>query len=330
VTDPALQPLVAAARSEARLVGVGLTDARSMRDVIWAAFREEVAPWADLDYGQEVRGDAVARRLTEPGAPPPDVLVVANPAHLAAAGLLEAHEQPYGDRYPAGWVEANGAWAPLYVQPVVVVYNGHHVPVPPSRWEHMGDPGRAGKLVFEEPWAMLATGPALAELSAVLGTAAWEELLRGMAGGDPLIVADNERSVLEVATGSRHTGLSNWNVAVRVRAASPVRHVFLDPTPCIPGFAALPAGGSSPNLARLFLAWLGSPGGQRAYAATGRIPAMPGIDAPTEMSRVLPSGVEPVFGAVDWLRDPEPWVERYRATFKAPRAPLRRGKMGGF
>jgi ABC-type Fe3+ transport system substrate-binding protein len=301
-----------------------------MRDVIWAAFHEQVAPWAELDYQQEVRGNAVVRRLTEPDTAPPDVLVVANPARLAASGLLEPHQQPYADRYPSGWVDAGGAWSPVYVQPVVVVFNRHHVAAPPARWADLGDPGRVGKLVFEEPWAMLATGPALAELSVPLGEEAWGELLRGMAAGGPLIVADNERSVLEVATGSRHTGLSNWNVALRLRADSPVRHVFLDPTPCIPGFAALPVGGASPNLARLFLAWLGSPGGQRAYAETGRIPAMPDADASISLARVLPAGVEPLFGAVDWLRDPDPWVDRYRATFAVPTGPLRRGKMGGW
>ena len=108
MTDPALEPLAAAARAETRLVGVGLTDARSMRDVIWAAFRDAVAPWAELDYQQEVRGSAVVRRLTEADLAPPDVVVVANPARLAASGLLEPHEQPYADRYPPGWVDRGG------------------------------------------------------------------------------------------------------------------------------------------------------------------------------------------------------------------------------
>ena len=334
MTAPALvRDLAAAARSEPRLVGIGLTDPRSMRDVIWSAFRRELAPWAELVYEQVVRGDEVMRRTSAPGGAAPggavlDFLVVANPARLLARGLLMPHEQPYRDRFPAGWVGPGGAWTPLYVQPVVVVVNQHHVQVPPARWTDLAEPDRVDRLVFEEPWAMLSTGPAFAELESALGATQHQSWLRAVAASEPLIVGDNERSVLEVATGSRWVGLSNWNVALRPRATSPVRHVFLDPTPCVPGFAALPVGGSSPNLAKLFLAWLGSPGGQQAYATTGRIPAMAGVDAPTALARIVPPGVEPLFGSVDWLGRPEPWIELYRSVFRSPAGALRRGKIG--
>lgn len=326
--DPALADLAAAAKPERRLVGVGLTDPRSMRDVIWKAFRNDVAPWAEFGYEQMVRASEVLRRISTPGGVVPDFLVVANPARLLARGLVGGHEQPYRDRFPAGWVGPGGAWTPLYVQPIVVVVNQYHVPVPPARWTDLAEPDQVGRLVFEEPWAMLTTGPAFAELSSALGPAQYEQWLRAIAASDPLIVADNERSVLEVATGSRWVGLSNWNVALRLRATSPVRHVFFDPTPCIPAFAVLPVESSSPNLARLFLAWLGSPAGQQAYAATGRIPAMVDVVAPTALSRIVPSGVEPLFGSVDWLGRPEPWIETYRAVFRAPAGALRRGKIG--
>jgi ABC-type Fe3+ transport system substrate-binding protein len=142
-----------------------------------------------------------------------------------------------------------------------------------------------------------------------------------------MLVADNERAVLEVSTGARWTGLSNWNVARRVRPGSPVRHTYLSPTPCIPGFGLLVRGAPGASLARLFLTWLTSDSGQRAYARTGRIPAQPNVDAALSLAAILPRGVEPVYGTADWLTDPEPWADRYRELLPAQREVAREGKL---
>jgi hypothetical protein len=128
-------------------------------------------------------------------------------------------------------------------------------------------------------------------------------------------VGDNERSVLEVATGSRWVGLSNWNVGLRVRKGSPVRMILLDPTPCVPGFGVLVPGGNSAELGRQLLNWLATEDGQQAYSATGRVPASLSIDAPTALHNVLPAGVSPLHGAVDWVARPRPWADRFRTLF---------------
>jgi hypothetical protein len=146
---------------------------------------------------------------------------------------------------------------------------------------------------------------------------AWDALLSGMAANAPELVADNERSVLEVAIGARWVGLCNWNVARRVRPGSPVRHTFLDQTPCVPGFGAVVAGARHADLAGRFVGWLTTDAGQRAYAATGRIPSRIGLDVPTRLDRVFPSGVRPLLGGVPWVSDPEPWIERFRERFGA-------------
>ena len=87
-----------------------------------------------------------------------------------------------------------------------------------------------------------------------------------------------------------------------------MRHAFLDPTPCVPGFGILGRGAPGEALGRLFLAWLTSASGQRAYAVTGRIPALPDVDADLSLRAVLPRGVSPLFGSVDWLAAPEKTV----------------------
>ncbi len=327
-SDP-LGSLVEPARGEKRLVVLGLTDPRSMREVMWEAFTRDIAPWAALEYEQAVDPHRVRERIEagRDGAGALDVLVVANPASLRAASLLETFPQPFRHRYPGGWADEHGQWTPLYVQPVVMIHNRHYAHPPPRHWHDMVEPRWKNRLVFEEPGRMLSTGPALAELWSFLGAPAWEDWLNGIAATEPLIVADNERSVLEVAIGRCWIGLSNWNVALRVRPGSPVRYLFLNPTPCVPSFGALATGGRSPNLARLFLTWLSSPAGQQAYAATGRIPALPDVDAPTALPRILPEGVDPLFGSVSWLADPNPWVERFRRVLPVPDGSPRSGKL---
>ena len=321
----ALEGLVARARSVPSLTVRGLTDPRSVRDILWRAFRAEVAPWAELDYAQDVVGPRLLGAVK--GAAPddrPGVLFVSNPALFDAAGLVEP-VQPPDEPYPAGWADPAGRWLPLYVQPVVAIFNSLRVP-PPRAWSDLADERLRDRLTFEEPWRMIATGPALAELHSVLGEAAWLAYLQALAAQRPHLVVDNERAVLEVGTGARWVGLSNWNVARRVRRDSPVRHAFLDPTPCVPGFGVLVRGAPGEALGRLFLAWLTSTAGQRAYAETGRIPALPDVDADLSLRAVLPRGVEPLFGSVDWLADPVAWSERLRAALPAA-GPVPEGKM---
>jgi ABC-type Fe3+ transport system substrate-binding protein len=286
-----------------------------MREVIWPSFLNDDGVVAELDYRQDVdmaRLESDVDR-SELGSRP-DVLVVANPLVFARAGLIESIDAVASGDVPAAWTDPDRRWWPLYIQPIVFVYNAHYR-LPPAGWEALADPGWDARLVFEAPARMLTTGPALAELHSAFGATAWSRWLAAIADRRPRQVADNERAVLEVATGSRWGGLSNWNVARRVRPGSPVRHVFLDPTPCIPGFAVVVDGGAWPELARRFVRWLVSDGGQRAYASTGRIPASASDTDVLGLSKVVPPGVRPLLGTADWIADPDPWIEMFEAAF---------------
>jgi ABC-type Fe3+ transport system substrate-binding protein len=253
-----------------------------------------------------------ATAAAEPGSRP-DASIVADPRAFADDGLLVPVDGIDPRPLPERWTDASGRWWPLYVQPIVFVYNAHYR-LPPRRWTDIVDDGWHDRLVFEAACRMLTTGPALAELRSGMGEADWDAWLSELAETRPRQVGDNERAVLEVATGSRPGGLSNWNVARRVRPGSPARHAFLDPTPCIPGFGVVVEGGASPSNGAAFIRWLASPAGQAAYGRTGRIAAVvPDGGSPT-IASVLPPSVEPLVGTVDWVRDPDPWVEIYRRS----------------
>jgi ABC-type Fe3+ transport system substrate-binding protein len=306
-----------------RLVAAGTTDVRSVREIIWPRFVAASRTSADLDYRQDVSTTRLLGTVRDlPPEQRPDVVFVSDPAEFAAAEMTEPIDLDATDGYPAGWLDPERRWWPLYVQPVVCVHNAYRGE-PPRTWHDLGDSRFRDRLVFEEPARMVTTGPSLAELSGVMDADSWEALVAALAAQRPLIVGDNERSVVEVATGSRWVGLSNWNVSLRLRRGSPVRRIFLDPTPCIPGFGVLVSGSSGAELGRDFVRWLASADGQQAYSATGRVPALLDIAAPTALRNVLPEGVSGLYGAVDWVAQPRPWADRFRAIFGTVGAQIR-------
>jgi ABC-type Fe3+ transport system substrate-binding protein len=299
-----------------RLVAAGTTDVRSVREIIWQRFVAASGTSAELDYRQDVSTTRLLAAVQEaPEGSRPDLVFVSDPAEFVEAGLAEPLDAGSASAsFPHGWLDPDNRWWPLYVQPVVAVHNAYRGE-PPRNWLDLGDARFRDRLCFEEPWRMVTTGPALAELSGAMDEQTWRSFIDSIVAQRPLVGGDNERTVLEVATGSRWVGLSNWNVSLRVRKSSPVKRIFLDPTPCIPGFGVLVPGGSSHELGRQFLQWLRSEDGQQAYSATGRVPAMLEIDAPTALRNVLPDGVSGLYGATDWVARPQPWVERFRDLF---------------
>jgi len=303
------------------LVVRGLTDVRSVREILWPGFGRAEGADAGLDYRQEVDMQRLRREVLDLAPQDrPDVLVVADPVAFHRDGLIMPVEAGDPGPRPTAWIDHDSRWVAIYVQPIVAIYNALYRR-PPRSWLELTDPSWRGRLVFEAPVRMLTTGPALAELQSGLGEMAWAAWLHGLAANEVHQVADNERAVLEVATGARHAGFSNWNVARRVRPGSPVRHVFLDPTPCVPAFAVAVAGGRSPVLGHRFVRWLASPAGQTAYGQSGRIPAIE-IDVPGSAGAgVIPPSVRLAAGTADWISDPDRWVARFAAIFPAEAVP---------
>jgi len=310
-----------------QMSAIGLTDRVSMSDFIWPAFQRDVNPDAAIDYVQDVSGRRVLEHVQGTAAGErPDVVWVTNPGYFTDVDLCERVDSPLRDRYPESWTgAADGMWWPMYMEPIVAIYNVHYAR-PPATWQDLTAETWRDHMVLEQPWSMHTTGTALAELSGAMEPDAWEALVRGLAGTRPLLVGDNERAVLEVAMGARWIGLSNMNVARRIRAESPVRHVFLDPSPCIPAFGLLVRGARNPELGRQFLEWLTSENGQLALAAAGRVACLPEVGIPA-FARLAGKRVRPLFGAANWVTDPAPWADRYRSIFVPSDGPVRYGKL---
>jgi ABC-type Fe3+ transport system substrate-binding protein len=308
------------------LVVRGLTDVRSVRELLWPAFREVDPDANELDYRQDVDMPRLRREVAaqRPGDRP-DVLLVADPILFDRDGIVASVEGLDASGRPTAWVDPIGRWVSIYTQPIVAIHNAVYTR-PPRSWLELADHAWHDRLVMEAPERMLTTGPAFAELRSALGSEPWTGWLAELAASGIRQVADNERAVLEVGTGARWAGLSNWNVARRVRPGSPVRHVFLDPTPCIPAFAVAVTGGRSPALGQRFVRWLGSSGGQEAYRRTGRIPAVEIEGRGDAGPSVIPSAVGRSAGTADWISDPDRWIGVFASIFPTEGV-LRAGKL---
>jgi ABC-type Fe3+ transport system substrate-binding protein len=308
------------------LVARGVTDVRSVREVLWPAFRESDPAAHELDYRQDVDMPRLRREVA--GLAPqdrPDVLFVADPILFDREGLVVPVEGLEAGPRPGAWVDQADRWVSTYAQPIVAIYNAVYRR-PPGSWLELAEEPWRGRLVVEAPERMLTTGPAFAEVRAAIGPDPWRGWLSALAANGIRQVADNERAVLEVATGARWAGLANWNVARRVRPGSPVRHVFFDPTPCIPAFAVAVAGGRSAALGHRFVRWLGSSAGQEAYARTGRIPAVEIHGPSTARPSPIPSSVARAAGTADWISHPDRWIGIFASIFPTERV-LRAGKL---
>ncbi|MGH2513919.1 MAG: ABC transporter substrate-binding protein, partial [Candidatus Limnocylindrales bacterium] len=290
-----------------------------VQDVLWPAFRGSDPGAGDVDYRQDVDMPRMRREVgAQAASDRPDVLFVADPILFYRAGIVAPVEGIEAGPRPGPWVDSGGRWVSTYAQPIVAIYNTVYRR-PPGSWLELADEAWRGRLVVEAPERMLTTGPAFAELRETLGAGAWQGWLTGLAAGGLRQVADNERAVLEVATGARWAGLSNLNVARRVRPGSPVRHVFLDPTPLVPAFAVAVAGGRLPELGARFVRWLGSAAGQEAYRRTGRLPAVAVGDAAGDSGPpvvpVVPAGIGRSAGMADWIADPDRWIKIFASIF---------------
>jgi ABC-type Fe3+ transport system substrate-binding protein len=304
------------AEADAALSVIGVTDQASIADVIWPAFQRDVLRAGQLEYTQDVVSTRVLAQVRDlPVGSRPDVILTLDPQGFVDTGLSEVSESWAASRYPAAWAAGNGMFWPLYMEPFVAIYNAHFAN-PPAAWQDLAAAAWGGRTVLEEPARMQTAGPALAELSSALDPETWNALITGLAATRPSFVPDNERAVLEVASGGRWLGLSNLRFARRIRAGSPVRHVFLDPSPCIPTFGLLVRGGRNRELGRQFLAWLTSEAGQRAFEVAGRVACLPDLAAPA-FARLAGGRVRPLFGSVGWVTDRSSWADRFRTMFAA-------------
>ena len=111
-------------RGPTPLVVRGLTDVRSVREMLWPAFEAAEGALPTLEYRQEVDMARLRREVVELTTEDrPDVLLVADPLAFDREGLIEPVAAIDPGPRPAAWVDAGERWVSIYAQPIVAIYN---------------------------------------------------------------------------------------------------------------------------------------------------------------------------------------------------------------
>ncbi|MBY0338534.1 MAG: substrate-binding domain-containing protein [Acetobacteraceae bacterium] len=193
----------------------------------------------------------------------------------------------------------------------VIVYNRNLVPADavPRGWDDLLDPrwqGRTGTWLISHPFAQLTK--AWGEPRAVEFTERYARL-------NPMLFRSTFTLAQQIAAGELPIGLGLWHATQPVIArGAPVEIVTLDPTPTTSIWTSVARLAPSPNTARLFVAWLATAEGARAYEdATQRGSALIQGTRTAEMLRgktVVEYGPE----ETDQFRR---WLTRFNDVLKA-------------
>jgi len=144
----------------------------------------------------------------------------------------------------------------------VIVYNRNLVPADavPTGWDDLVNPrwqGRTGTWLISHPFAQLAK--AWGEPRAVEFTERYARL-------NPMLFRSTFTLAQQIAAGELPIGLGLFHAAQPMIArGAPITLVTLEPTVTTSIWTSVARNAPSPNTARLFVAWLGTPEGALAY-----------------------------------------------------------------
>ena len=159
---------------------------------------------------------------------------------------------------------AVGAAASVYV----LLYNTDAVSESevPTTWDEIVDPKWSGRV---GSWVRAT---AFAQIAKLWGEEKAREMLQQFIALEPLLFKSTYPLAQQTAAGEVDIAIGFYHTAQPpIQAGAPLKAVALDPTPMHTIYTSITRDAPSPNAAKLFLAWLASPAGAKAYEeATNR------------------------------------------------------------
>lgn len=130
----------------------------------------------------------------------------------------------------------------------------------PKHWEDMLNPKWKGRIgIWEKPSALSLLTPAWGEKRVI-------EFTKKLAEQKPVVYQSSFPLNNALAAGEISVGIIIYHTAVpTIKKGGPIKLVFASPTPYEPLCSVIPLKGAHPNAAKLFIAWLHSFEGARAY-----------------------------------------------------------------
>lgn len=321
----AREKIIEAARTEKTLVVYGPMDAPDVTGIIWPRFKQQY-PWAELQY-TEGFGPLMARFVQESksGAPTADVVTQSLSSLLlepiGKGETVPFPENRYKDLYSKDVLDAQNRYYVIFGLACVPIYNTNKVKAQdlPKTWMDLTDSKWRGKMAFNNPASLVAWGACLAELNSHMDAATYDKFLKGLAENKPLITESATHAYQIVVSGEKDIAIVHLNDVIVQPPGTPVKHVWMNPTPSTPIGATIAKNARHPNLARLFVEWLISAEGQAAIGATGRVPILPGVPSPVDKVGGIPPGINLVAGKnQEVYSNPTKFSDLFKKTFGLP------------
>ncbi|HXF33431.1 MAG TPA: extracellular solute-binding protein [Candidatus Acidoferrales bacterium] len=191
---------------------------------------------------------------------------------MKRAGYLVSMRIPEDRDYRPGYVDPDGFWRVGFMNTDAIAYNVNKVKqlglTPPKTWADLTKPEWRGKFaIFNGSYEWYAS------MRRVLGPAAGDQLMRGLAANQPALVGSHQIAMTMTAAGEYAAGVNiyAYNAARLKRAGQPVELVNADPiigeTLCV----AVMKNAPHPDAAKLFVRWLMSHDTQAWMAQTSVI-----------------------------------------------------------
>jgi ABC-type Fe3+ transport system substrate-binding protein len=202
---------------------------------------------------------------------------------LVKAGLVATYLPPTAKNYPPELKDAEGRWIATNLYFLTPGINTTLVPenAAPRTLDDLLDPKWRGRIA----WSNTTTGGAVTFIGTVLRRLGEEKgmaYLRALAKQQIVRIDATSRAVLDqVITGEYAIALDIFNHHAVLSAAkgAPVAWLKLEPIAAPLGVASVLDHAPHPNAGRLLLEFLTSEEGQRIFAASDYLPALPSVPA---------------------------------------------------
>lgn len=278
----------------------------------WVRFQGVSVPLA------EITTKAVTEKITN--APGADVVWTPSPQrqNWLKNDLVESVKLANESQLPAAAVDPEGYSHPVWQLLIVPQYNTDlGVKVPKDAFD-FADPSWKGKLAFDRVQNLGQSAVWLSVWRKKWGDAKWQQWLDGLAKNDVLLTPNAGSAHDVVQHGERQIGLASTNYVLAQAKGAPVAMDFgIQPVPSFIEDAYLMKRAKSPRGARLFMNWSVSKAGQQACAAVGLTPMVSGMDVPSDLSKILPKGVEPASPGdlADFTKNVDDYLKHLSARF---------------
>jgi iron(III) transport system substrate-binding protein len=280
---------------------------------------EKAYPWATVKSVVGSPGDLVSRALTEAraGSSTADVIMLPGGQRktLVGSGVVQSYKVPNDGTMSKQFVDPTYYSHATYVTPINLVYNTNKLNASevPTNIYDLANPRWKGKIAFDRPQNVGTAATFLAGPRKLWGDAKWKTWLKGLKANGVFLTADATSAYQAVLRGEAEIGVDNPGDVLSQPKGTPMANGFYDDVVPFVQYVWLTKHAAHPSAGALFVNWMMSPDGQKAFAATGRSPALQSLDVENSLGQLLPgsSSLEAPSDLAGFYDDPKSYLDAF-------------------